>query len=532
MTTAKIAPQPWLQFIDANGDPYSGGTLVTSLTGTNTAQVTRNGTMPSASNNPTSIPLNTAGIPSYAGDPIEVCLVDGVEYRFTVKDSGGSTVAVYDNIRGINDFVAANIAEWYTDTYSGTTSLGYISGTSFFILSNADISTTYHVGRRIKIFDGVTTHYGTITTTSYNGGTGKQTVTCTDMSVVLSGAFTGTPTISYGILSSVNPSIPMVLLPDGTTAATQAAGTSNVTLATTAFVTTAVAATLHNAVNDFRLSLTSGTPVTSSDVTAATTLYLTPLTGNAMGMYSGSAWSIVTSAQISLPLGGVTTSTTLPYDIFVVNTAGTLSLEAQAWSSANGRANALPRQDGVLVKYGDTTRRYVGTVAPAVAVTPTSGKLDDSVAYRGVWNYYNRSSRAMKYVIGAVSWTYATIAWRACNAVSTYRLNFVNGGEGELSGSSGDTVWMQAMLTSGSATGNNAVLGIGFNSSAAPTSVTSAMGSAATAGANGATVTLNEMPLLGVNYAQMLEYCTTANTQTFYGTSGGILSGIVGTIRG
>src|SRR5207237_10188556 len=32
-------------------------------------------------------------------------------------------------------------------------------------------------------------------------------------------------------------------------------------------------------IDDFRLSLTTATPVTTSDVTAATTLYLTPLTG-------------------------------------------------------------------------------------------------------------------------------------------------------------------------------------------------------------------------------------------------------------
>ena len=532
MTTAKIAPQPWLQFIDANGDPYSGGTLKTFTAGTSTPYATKN-SISGAVSNPVEIPLNTAGIPSNAGVPIEVCLEDGHPYKFEVW-SGGLTpaiVATYDDIRGINDIQTSAVtaaSQWYTPV--STVVPSYVSVSSFSIPSaNAEFSE----GRRVRLTTNASAvYYGTIVS---NGGGSPSTITIlSEPSDTGNLPNTNYASVEYGILTGVNsyPAIPKSYLPKGMTTYTQASGTSDTTLATTAFCATAVTATLHNAVNDFRLSLTSGTPVTSSDVTAATTLYLTPYTGNAMGMYSGSAWSIVTSAQISLSLGGVTTSTTLPYDIFVVNTAGTLSLEAQVWSSANGRANALPRQDGVLVKYGDTTRRYVGTVAPAVAATPTSGKLDDSVAYRGVWNYYNRSSRAMKYVIGAANWTYATIAWRACNAPAIYRLNFVSGGEGELSGSSGDTVCVQAMLTSGSATGNNAVLGIGFNSASAPTSVTSAMGSATTPGANGATVTLNEMPLLGVNYAQMLEYCTTANTQTFYGTSGGVLSGIVGTIRG
>ena len=39
-----------------------------------------------------------------------------------------------------------------------------------------------------------------------------------------------------------------------------------------------------------RLTLTSGTPVTTNDVTAATTIYYTPYKGNAIQLYNGTNW--------------------------------------------------------------------------------------------------------------------------------------------------------------------------------------------------------------------------------------------------
>lgn len=361
--TAKIAPQPWLQFYDGSGSPLSGGTLRTFSAGTTTPLATYNSVSGGVAN-PVSIPLNTAGIPSNATVPIEVCLLDGNAYKFEIW-SGGTTpalVASYDDLRGVNDFVAANIAEWYTSSYTGTGTLEYVSGTSFAVLTGAgDISSTYHIGRRIKIYDGAVTHYGTISASTYNGGTLKQTIGCTDMAAVLSGAFSGTPTLAYGILSSINPAIPKVVMPDGSTATTQAAGTSDTQLATTAFVTTAnAAASVAPSIQNFRLSLTTAVPVTTSDVASSTSVFVVPYIGKKIGLYYGSAWVIVTSAEVTLALGTITSD--LGYDVFCYTTDGTtLSVELLAWTSTIARATALAYQDGVLVKATDSTRRYMGS---------------------------------------------------------------------------------------------------------------------------------------------------------------------------
>src|SRR5690349_2342000 len=52
-----------------------------------------------------------------------------------------------------------------------------------------------------------------------------------------------------------------------------------------------------------RLTLTSGTPVTTSNVTGATTIYLTPYLGNQIWLYSGSVWVSYSLSEISLALG-------------------------------------------------------------------------------------------------------------------------------------------------------------------------------------------------------------------------------------
>jgi hypothetical protein len=142
-------------------------------------------------------------------------------------------------------------------------------------------------------------------------------------------------------------------------------------------------------VNDFRLTLTSGTPVTTADVTGATTIYCTPYAGNQISLYDGSGtWNTRTSAEFSLALGTLTAS--LPYDVFCYDNAGTPTLEFLAWTSATDRATALVMQDGVLVKSGATTRRYLGTFYTASTTTTA-----DADATRYLWNYYNRVEKKL-----------------------------------------------------------------------------------------------------------------------------------------
>lgn len=81
-----------------------------------------------------------------------------------------------------------------------------------------------------------------------------------------------------------------------------------------------------------RLTLTTGLPVTTADVTGATTVYFTPNKGSKVALYSGSVWALFTLTERSLALGTLVNAQA--YDVFLYNNAGTLTLEFAEWANA------------------------------------------------------------------------------------------------------------------------------------------------------------------------------------------------------
>ncbi len=142
---------------------------------------------------------------------------------------------------------------------------------------------------------------------------------------------------------------------------------------------------VRNSVAEGRLTLTTATPVTTSDVTAATTLYFTPYHGDAIALYDGTRWLMYNFTELSIALGTCCNTANTNYDIFIYNNAGTLTLEATAWTNDTTRATALTTAvGGVHLKTGATTRRYLGTIR-----TVAAGQVDDRAQKRYVWNVQN-----------------------------------------------------------------------------------------------------------------------------------------------
>lgn len=175
-----------------------------------------------------------------------------------------------------------------------------------------------------------------------------------------------------------------------------------------------------NLVQDFRLTLTTGTPVTTSDVTGATTVYCTPYTGNSIALYDGTNWNIRTSAEFSLALGTLTSGK--PYDVFCYDNAGTPTLEFLVWTDDTTRATALAYQDGVLVKSGTATRRYLGTFYTTATTT-----TEDSVSKRFLWNYYNRVNKTLFVTDATATWNYTAPTVRQARASAANRVEVVVG---------------------------------------------------------------------------------------------------------
>lgn len=293
-----------------------------------------------------------------------------------------------------------------------------------------------------------------------------------------------------------------------------------------------------------RLTYTTGVAIPTTDITAATTVYLTPFNGNLISLYDGTRWNdriLASDASVSLSALGIFRLA----DVFVYDNAGTPTLEVAAWDASqitstitgvsiataavlsttnttgysvgdqigilsivgttgtsakqglNGRVHritaissgvsitiespttglaytsggtiyripsarstALVSQNGILVKGGATTRRWVGLV---MTWTTTGTSIDrngasDTEGIRLIANAYNHVPRVCTVVDSVVSWSYGTTTWRIRdNSISNSHYILTTAGvplKGRLS----------IRVTSTSSNNGGPYMGIGLNS--------------------------------------------------------------------
>jgi hypothetical protein len=131
-------------------------------------------------------------------------------------------------------------------------------------------------------------------------------------------------------------------------------------------------------VNDFRLTLTTATPVTTADVTGASavTLFLSPYVGNRIDLPDASGNpQRVTTAEISI---AVPATTSQMYDVFGFLSGSTATLELLAWTNDTTRATAIGPHQWPVDEVGRSTRLYLGSFR----TTTVSGQTEDSFAKR------------------------------------------------------------------------------------------------------------------------------------------------------
>ena len=245
-----------------------------------------------------------------------------------------------------------------------------------------------------------------------------------------------------------------------------------------------------------RLTLTSGTPVTTSDVTAATTVYFTPYKGNRISLYYDGDWHNYTFSELSLSLSGYTADTN--YDIFAYNNGSSIVLESTAWSTGTTRATGLTTQDGVYVKSGAITKRYLGTIR----TTSTTGQCEDSITKRLCWNYYNRVNKRMR-LEDTSSHSYGTASWRYFDNDSSNILEIVCGSNEEAY-----YIDVSSQVVAGNDS-NNAYVGVGVNTSSSSVNLTCSSGNQRLR----YSASYTNVALPGYTYFSGLEYAV--NTCTF-----------------
>jgi hypothetical protein len=195
-----------------------------------------------------------------------------------------------------------------------------------------------------------------------------------------------------------------------------------------------------------------------------------------------------------------------------------VSLEILPWTNATTRATALVQQDGVWVKSGSTTRRYVGTILPASAtqITLQNAGSGTTRATCPIWNANNRVWSSFGYTFTAATYAVGTAsAWIALPGTDA-RLDFVQGLPIE-------TMSAQAyVLTGNAAAGNEG--NIGFMQDAALTTPvglrTRVKLGAAEAGF--ASARLDWLAPIGAR-AATLAVLSNSTAQVYYGFDGGAL---------
>ncbi len=190
-----------------------------------------------------------------------------------------------------------------------------------------------------------------------------------------------------------------------------------------------------------------------------------------------------------------------------------VSMELLVWTSGTARATALTTQNGVYVKTGDATRRYVGSF-----YTSSTTTTEDTASQRFLWNYYNRIEKPVAVQEVTDSWTYSSTTIRQMNGATGNKVEVFCGLTDDMA-----EIFTQVGVLEQSAGGGGSANGIGIDS----TTVNSAQLSSITywTPAGNLLHTLQASYRgnlgLGYHYAAALEWVTVAAVvSTFYGDAG------------
>jgi len=190
-----LAPLINEQQFDANGDPLVGGFIEVYLAGSSTPATTysdKAGLVP----NTWPIELNTLGVNTQGA----VWITGGALYKYVIKNASMVTLRTIDNISGINDTTVA-VDQWIVYQAPPT----YISATSFSVAG--DQTQIFQARRRLMTTNTVGTIYSAIVSSAYIAP--NTTITVVNDSGVLD---SGLSQVSYGVISSLNTSLPGGLL--------------------------------------------------------------------------------------------------------------------------------------------------------------------------------------------------------------------------------------------------------------------------------------------------------------------------------
>lgn len=287
-----------------------------------------------------------------------------------------------------------------------------------------------------------------------------------------------------------------------------------------------------------RLTLASGTPRMTTDVTGATGIYYLPDLGYYLPVWDGSRfinWPFTLLSTTTTTTGQVANTN---YDIYGYASGGTtLALGfSPAWSSQTARGtgagtteltqlnglwvnkNAINLRNGPTLTSGVASgfATYLGTVAigatsgqTAMQFKPTAA-VSGTNSWLGLYNAYNRVPVESWSRDSTSSWTYSTATWRTANSGNNNRISYVDGLAQERA------IATYSVYTTAAASVGQSQVGIVFNAtSGTPANIAQVFNAGASS--VGSTLVASENNNgLGLNFAQAMENSAGGNN-TFLG---------------
>lgn len=291
-----------------------------------------------------------------------------------------------------------------------------------------------------------------------------------------------------------------------------------------------------------RCTLTTATPILTSTVTGATSIFYSPYISQFVPIYNGTTMSMVDVAgELTNILANSATGNAGPaaaannsnYDLFVWSNSGTPTFtRGPLWTSDTARGSGAGTTEIVRVKgvwlnanaitNGPAAQRgtYVCTVRSNGTATVDyqfgANAVNGTAGIIGVWNLFNRVNISMFVQDNTNTWSNASTTIVAANASNTMRVSFISG-----LAEDGISAVYKSLATAGTV-GRGAMIGIGLNStSAIATGSTSDISLVAVINTNvPLTATYQNNGALGFNFLQALESSPAATGVTFIGDNG------------
>lgn len=289
-----------------------------------------------------------------------------------------------------------------------------------------------------------------------------------------------------------------------------------------------------------RITLTSGTPITESDVTGATTIHLTPSGHDLVEIYDGYNWPVYQVPEQSLALtsnnafsGYHQSGKNFFLGLFIHPSTGVLKFGSSvAWSSNTSTGTGAGTCEaelfqGRLVNKVSMTVRF-GSASGDTATVPArqfvifggfrasaDGQATDSLTKRYVSNLQNPTIRSFRVNDAAASWTYSTNTWRQSNGSTANQFEWFHCVAGrqvfamnsQTTGSSTATFRLIA-LNIGIDTITNPPTGVGDNIGVSNATFYAVRGM------------YTGFPGIGYHYASSMELGAGTDTQTWYSNAG------------